>query len=274
MKLTFLTPFLFLIGILSTSFTIDPNTNGAIRSVNYDIFGKKYAKTAIIDNQLKGHVYYVVSGHGGPDPGAMFKKDGKWLCEDEYAYDVSLRLARNLISHGALVYMITRDDNDGIRDEVYLAHDTEETVYGGKSMPLNQAERLRQRSNVINELYETHKRKGYKTQRTIITHIDSRYVDKKVDVFFYHKENNTEGRELAKSMYHTIKNKYDEKQKGRGYYGEVSSRNLHMLRETKPTAVFMELGNICNEFDQKRLLMPDNRQAMANWLCQGILNYN
>ena len=58
----------------------------------YSLFGSKYKIVDPIDHQLQGCVYYLVSGHGGPDPGAI----GLWgkhrLCEDEYAYDVMLRL--------------------------------------------------------------------------------------------------------------------------------------------------------------------------------------
>lgn len=253
-----------------SSFDNKPTEKSAIRYVNYSIFGKEYAKTAILDNTLKGHAYYVVSGHGGPDPGAMYKKGDKWLCEDEYAYDVSLRLARNLVSHGATVYMITRDENDGIRDQEFLEPDKDETVWGGAAMPLNQRARLNQRTDAINKLYEQNNVKGYTVQRTIITHVDSRYEDKKVDVFFYHNENSNSGKILANSIYSTVKNKYDEHQTGRGYEGIVKSRDLWMLRETKPTAVYIELGNISNDFDQKRLLIPNNRQAIANWISLGI----
>lgn len=256
-----------------TSFEDKPTNNAAIRYISYSIFGEKYAKTPIVDTKLKGHVYYIVSGHGGPDPGAMTKKEGVWISEDEYAYDVSLRLARNLISQSAKVYMITRDENDGIRDLEILPMDDDETVWGGKAMPLNQKERLKQRSDAINALYAENKAKGYSTQRTIVTHVDSRYESKKVDVFFYHNAHSNEGKKLANHMYKTIKAEYDEHQKGRGYNGEVGSRNLWMLRETKPTTVFIELGNITNDFDQKRLLLPDNRQAIANWLCQGVTTF-
>ncbi|SOE22473.1 N-acetylmuramoyl-L-alanine amidase [Spirosomataceae bacterium TFI 002] len=256
-----------------TSFEDKPTNNAAIRYISYSIFGEKYAKTPIIDTQLKGHVYYIVSGHGGPDPGAMTKKDGVWISEDEYAYDVSLRLARNLISHSAKVYMITRDENDGIRDLELLPMDKDETVWGGKAMPLNQKARLKQRSDAINQLYHENKSKGYSTQRTIVTHVDSRYESKKIDIFFYHNQNSSEGRNLAKHMYKTIKTEYDEHQKGRGYTGEVGTRNLWMLRETIPPTVFIELGNITNDFDQKRLLLHNNRQAIANWLSQGVVTF-
>lgn len=254
-----------------SAFNDDPKSPEVLRYVNYSIFGKDYAKTPIYDTQLKGHVYYIVSGHGGPDPGAMFNKEGNWLCEDEYAYDVSLRMARNLITHGAKVYMITRDENDGIRDEVYLSPDKDETVWGGSGMPLNQRARLQQRSEVINKLYRENKAKGYEVQRTIITHVDSRYEEHKIDVFFYYNPNSTSGQSLANTMYSTIKSEYDEHQQGRGYTGVVKSRDLWMLRETIPTSVYIELGNISNSFDQRRLLIPNNRQAIANWLADGII---
>ncbi len=260
--------------LLTTSVTTKTNLRGdsnATRFVNYKIFGSKYAKTPIYDAQLKGHVYYIVSGHGGPDPGAMAKKGDTWISEDEYAYDVSLRLARNLIGHGATVYMITRDENDGIRDERILPMDKDETVWGGAKMPLNQRSRLSQRTTAINNLYEANKKKGYKNQRVIVTHVDSRYTNRKVDIFFYHNQKSENGKTLAQTMFDTIKNKYATHQKDRGYDGVVGTRDLWMLRETKPTTIYIELGNIQNEFDQRRLLIPNNRQAIANWLALGIV---
>jgi N-acetylmuramoyl-L-alanine amidase len=245
----------------------------ALRTENFPIFGTTYAKTPIYTNKLKGQVYYLVSGHGGPDPGAVAKKDGHVLCEDEYAYDITLRFARNLLQHGATVYIINRDD-DGIRDDEYLVGDKDETVWFNQDIPLNQAKRLRQRSAKINELYDKHKKEGATIQRCIEIHIDSRYVDQKVDIFFYYYPGSETGKDLAIEMYRTIKAKYEEHQSGSGYKGVVRSRDLHTLRETKPPVVYIELGNITNEFDQKRLLMVNNRQAVANWLTQGVITEN
>lgn len=265
-----ITIFMFLASLKSGNDPVEI-FGGATRFVNYKIFGKKYAKTPIYNSKLQGHAYYIISGHGGPDPGAITKKGKVWISEDEYAYDVSLRLARNLIGHGATVYMITRDENDGIRDERILPMDKDETVWGGASMPLNQKSRLHQRTAIINKLYATNKKKGYKTQRVIETHVDSRYVGRKVDVFFYHNRNSTAGKTLANTMFNTIKNEYTLHQKGRGYDGVVSTRDLWTLRESKPATVYIELGNIQNDFDQRRLLIASNRQAIANWLALGVL---
>jgi N-acetylmuramoyl-L-alanine amidase len=129
-------------------------------SRHYAIMGKKYAKTDIISHKLKGKVYYVVSGHGGPDPGAQGKRAGHTLCEDEYAYDVSLRLVRLLISHGAIAYMIVRDANDGIRDEEYLKCDQDEKVWGDLVIPRDQKERLQQRCDIINAFTKKKRKTG------------------------------------------------------------------------------------------------------------------
>ena len=51
----------------------------------------------------------------------------------------------------------------------------------------------------------------------------------------------------------------------------MSERNLYVLKNTTPVAVFMELGNMQNALDQKRLVIPNNRQALANWITEAIV---
>jgi len=138
-----------------------PNENGEANlavepagSRIFPIFGKKYEHVPLVGDELRGKVYFIESGHGGPDPGAMVKLGKHTLCEDEYAYDVALRLVRNLVAHGATAYMITRDPDDGIRDDKYLKCDSDEVVWGNKPIKVRQKRRLFQRSNVINELYD------------------------------------------------------------------------------------------------------------------------
>lgn len=238
------------------------------------LFGPEWEKVPVENQELKGHVYYIVSGHGGPDPGAIGEKEGNVLCEDEYAYDVSIRLARNLMRYGAIVHMIIQDPDDGIREEAYLKPDKDEICSNGKNLPLNQLERLKQRTQEVNQLYATYKvRKDITHQRAIIIHVDSRQEGQKIDLFFYHHPISEKAKSLANTMLETVKSKYDEHQKNRGYSGVVKERNLYVLREMHPVAVYIELGNITNPFDQKRLIVPNNRQALANWFTYGILKH-
>lgn len=237
----------------------------------YPIFGPVYERVPLESRKLEGCVYYIVSGHGGPDPGAMTTFAGSSLCEDELAYDVALRLSRNLLAHGATAYIIVRDENDGIRDEEILPCDKDETVWLDKEIPLNQKERLGQRVEVINLLYEENKRKGVMVQRLVEIHVDSDRSTEQLDVYFYHKIDDATSHRLAHTMRNTIDQKYKQYQQNRPYQGTVKPRDLFMLRESYPPSVFIELGNIRNKRDQARLVIPGNRQLIADWLFAGLL---
>ena len=248
-------------------FEIGKTSNTASGERKFPIFGSKYAYTPLESNSLKGKVFYIVSGHGGPDPGAIGTSARNRLCEDEYAYDVALRLCRNLIAHGATAYMITRDYNDGIRDEQYLKCDSDEVLWGDVEMVTSHRARLFQRSHIINTLYEQNRKKGVTDQKMIVIHVDSRSKRQRIDLFFYYKEEGNSGKALANKLQKTLKQKYA---KYRPYHGTTSVRDLHMLRETTPTGVYIELGNIKNAADQQRILLESNRQALANWLFDGL----
>ena len=238
---------------------------------NYALFGPKHARVPLYDNSLKGRVYYVIAGHGGPDPGAVARRGGRTLAEDEYAYDISLRLTRNLLSHGATVYMIVRDPNDGIRSGMYLKPDKDEVVWGNIPIPQSQKERLSQRSDIVNALYQKNRKRGVGFQRMIVIHIDSQRRKERTDMYFYYQSEDQRSKSFAQKIHATIGDKYRQYQKGRGYTGTVSTRDLHMLRETDPVGVFIELGNIKNPNDQDRWVIEKNRDFVAQWLAEGIM---
>ena len=240
-----------------------------VKMITEPLFGKALEHVDIIDQKLKGAVFYLVSGHGGPDPGAMGKIGTNILCEDEYAYDVTLRFGRELLTHGAKVYFIVRDPHDGIRNELYLKNSKDEVCYPDKAIPLNQVERLKQRVDAINTLSRNETPGSYK--RCIEIHVDARDTKKNIDIFFYHNSGSKNGERLATTMRNSIERKYQLRQPGRGYSGDVETRHLYMLEKTIPTAVFIELGNINHARDQQRLIFENNRQAIARWMCDGVI---
>lgn len=246
-----------------------PKATGRKTSVNEPLFGKSLANVKVTSNRLAGACFYVVSGHGGPDPGAIGRVGNYQLHEDEYAYDIALRLARNLMEEGAQVRIIIQDSKDGIRDDAYLSNSKRETCMGDP-IPLNQVQRLQQRCAKINSFYRKD-RKNYKYCRAIFIHVDSRSKGKQTDVFFYHSNKTKESKLLAGNMKKLFESKYDTHQPNRGFSGTVSGRNLYVLSHTTPASVFVELGNIQNTFDQRRLVMSSNRQALGKWLMEGFL---
>lgn len=231
------------------------------------LFGKERERFPLESNQLKDASFYLVAGHGGPDPGAIGKYGSHELHEDEYAYDITLRLAKKLMENGATVHLIIKDEDDGIRDEQILKYDTHETC-GDQTIPLDQLRRLKQRTEEVNKLY----RKDTEAyRRCLIIHLDSRSKRKQIDVFFYHYKKSKNGLKLANQLRNTLDEKYKRHQPSRGFSGTVSNRNLYILRNTTPVSVFVELGNIQNYRDQQRFVKADNRQALANWLYDGIV---
>lgn len=235
----------------------------------FPIFGK-YETTPILSDVLKGKIFYIISGHGGPDPGAQGVKNGNTLCEDEYAYDVGLRLCRKLIQEGAMSYMITRDVNDGIRDDEFLVCDKDETVWGGKKIPLGHRERLEQRIEIVKSLFEKNKSIAPNGQFLMEIHVDSRNTNQQVDLFLYHQVNNQISYQMADKIHQTFRVKYKQYRSNGIYKGTLSSRELYSLENAPMPAVYIELGNLRNTLDQQRFILPSNRQALANWLFDGL----
>ena len=137
----------------------------------------------------------------------------------------------------------------------------------GTTIPLNQVARLQQRCDAINRLHR--KKKAATNELFSSTWTAGTEESKQILIFIMHREASTEKR-LAQEIQRTFKSKYNRYQPNRGFEGTVSDRNLFVLRNTTPVAVFLEVGNIQNAQDQKRLVIADNRQALANWITAAI----
>ncbi len=244
-------------------------TTKPIKKQSTSIFGRKYKKIPQINSKLSGYVFYLDPGHGGIDPGAIGEREGHEMTEDEYAYDVTLRLAHRLMQYGATVYMLVIDSTDGIRDEKYLKNNTDEYFGNGKSIQGDAKDRLQKRIDYLTTIHN--KLPKATKERLIIIHVDSRDTSHRVDVFFYHNPGDNISKKYAENMMNTLNSKYEKSQPGRGYKGSVTDRNLFMLRNSPVLSVYIELGNIQNDKDQLRFINPNNRQAIANWLADGIL---
>ena len=231
------------------------------------LFGEALQEFPLTTNTLSGSLFYLISGHGGPDPGASGIYGTDRLDEDEYAYDITLRLGRSLLSKGARVIFVIQDPDDGICDDKFLKYDNDETCMGD-AIPLKQNDRLKQRVDKVNQLYQQNKHIAH--QRSVSIHLDSRSEKKQIDVFFYHHQTSPRGLSLAQTLRQTMEDKYHLFQPGRGFSGTVTTRNLYEVKYTHPVAVFIELGNIQIYRDQQRFILSTNRQALADWLAEGL----
>jgi len=195
------------------------------------------------------------------------------LCEDEYAYDVGLRLARKLREHGAKVEMVVQDKNDGIRDHSILKCDSDERMADNSKLPINQLKRLQQRTAYINSKWKSYKNQGLTEQYLISIHVDSNNSSHKQDVFFCFAKGSNSSKALASGLRDKFSEKYKQHQKNRNYKGFLQERGLFVLRNTAPPAVLVELANIKNRNNHKRILSSENREALAKWLYEGLAEH-
>ncbi|KAL0266222.1 UNVERIFIED_CONTAM: hypothetical protein PYX00_011940 [Menopon gallinae] len=87
----------------------------------FSAFNKLVEARPKVSNLLKGKTVIIDPGHGGLDPGAIVKsKDGLgrdiYITEDEYVYDIALRMYVLLKEHGAEVYLTILAPDHLIRD--------------------------------------------------------------------------------------------------------------------------------------------------------------
>ena len=80
----------------------------------------------------------------GPILAALVNTAEKELHEDEYAYDIILRLGRELMKRGPKVHFIIQGCKGWNPDQAILNNSKRETCMG-KAIPLNQVARLQQR---------------------------------------------------------------------------------------------------------------------------------
>ncbi|HCR48157.1 MAG TPA: hypothetical protein DIW24_00890 [Bacteroidetes bacterium] len=250
-----------------------PKTSPQIqgKTATWPIFGSKYATITRQDTKLAGRVYYIDAGHGGPDPGAISKVGGFSMQEDEYAYDIALRLSRNLLRHGAKVYLIVQDPNDGIREGTRLLPDKHEVFWGNIEMVTNFTDRLRQRSGIVNALFDQNPEAT--AHRLLSIHVDSRSlkdVPNPMDPHFSYYSGSDDGARLSRILFDTMKPFYTTE--GRSYSGSIQTRDqLYMLLYPKPVAILIETANIQHPIDQGRLMKSSYRQAIADRLTTGLL---
>jgi len=244
-----------------------PTASG--RGTNPAIFGTRFQNITRTSDNLVGAAFYIIAGHGGPDPGAITRIGNRTLHEVEYNYDFALRLARNLMMHGATVHIIIQTPNVGIRDDRYLSNHRTQTTLGAP-IPRRQLDRLRQRVDAVNRLYQT-ERQRYTYIRAIEIHIDSRNPRQQIDLFMYYHSDEPRARRTASTLLREMERQYRIHQPGRGFSGHISHRGLYILRHMNPPTIMIEVGNFQNARDRERILNHNNRQAVANWLTNGLI---
>ena len=188
--------------------------------------------------ELLGKVIYLDPGHGGTDPGAIYKD----IYESDLNLEITQKLAKTLENKGAIVYL---------------------TRYGDYDLSVNNAVNrkrsdLSRRANIINrslcDLY-----------LSIHLNADTSNTWKGAQVFYdnIHEKNIV----IAEILQRVLKEDLSTKRK----YKEITNEYLH--KRVKRPGVLVEVGFITNPNERYQLRQPDYQQKIANSITRGVIEY-
>ncbi|AHH06688.1 Autolysin [Borrelia crocidurae DOU] len=214
----------------------------------------------IKNNSLKNKLIIIDPGHGGLDPGAIVKaKDGLnneiFVVEDEYVYDIALRLYVYLKEHGANVELTILSPDHLIRDsvtanntfvnvknEVYNDYDLNKTDTVD-SWINGTLEGLKKRLSVVNKFVNKYRNIKREDMLYISLHADNSVGAPRCMGFYYHSEDeggfDTHSKSIIEKMTADFK---------RPPY--IKGQNLYMLKNNiVRTKLLVEVRNLA--FDEE-----------------------
>lgn len=190
------------------------------------------------DLELLGKVIYLDPGHGGVDPGALYK--------DIYEADINLEISKKLMNvlekKGAIVYL-TRDGNYDL---------------SANNAVNRKRSDLSRRANIINrslcDLY-------------LSIHLNADVTTTWRGAQVFYDDVNEKNVKIAQIMQQVLK----EDLKTTREYKLTNDMYLHK-RTTRP-GVLIEVGFITNPNDRYLLLKEDYQLKVANTITRGIIKY-
>jgi len=187
---------------------------------------------------LLGKVIYLDPGHGGLDPGAIYKD----IEEATINLEISQKLMNVLEQQGAIVYLTRNGDYDlAVNNAVNRKRSD-----------------LSRRGNIIN-------RSMCDLYLSIHLNADTSNTWKGAQVFY--DDINPNNEKIAKIMQQVLKEDLKTTRK----YKETSDMYLHK-RVTRP-GVLIEVGFITNPNERYLLTTDSYQQKVANTITRGVIKY-
>lgn len=256
----------------------DPMDNYREASALIKEFTEAARALPTLSKQLKGYTIILDPGHGGLDPGAIVENsDGYgnkvYVVEDEYCYDISLRVYRDLIRHGADVHITVISPNQTIRttDDASITFVNQKNeVYNSRIInsldrryvwPVGNSWGLDQRKEVASEYLH-----GIRKKKTVFIsiHADNNQGDGEGTRVLYHPdESGNSSQDLAEHL-----SKY------MGIGSMSRAQDLRVLQNNPAGAsALVEVRNLAYKNNAWAIRNEELRQDDADRIVRGIVSF-
>ena len=187
---------------------------------------------------LFGKIIYLDPGHGGPDPGAMYKD----IKEKDINLQISKKLEERLTKLGAIVYL---------------------TRYGDYDLSVNNTinrkrSDLSRRGNIINK-------SDCDLFLSIHLNAESTGIWKGAQTFY--NTNNKQNKEIAKILQQQFKDDLNSKRK------EKNKNDLYLQKRINKPGVLIEVGFLSNASERYLLRQKTYQDKVTLSITNGILKY-
>ena len=187
---------------------------------------------------LLGKVIYLDPGHGGLDPGAIYKD----IEEEEINLEISTKLAKSLEQLGAIVYLTRTGDYD-------LA--VPNTINRKRSD-------LSRRANIINRS---------KCDLYLSLHLNSETSSTWKGAQVFYDDVNKKNKTIAEIMQKSLEEKVNTKRE----FKEMTT--IYMYQRIKQPGVLIELGFLSNPNERYLLTTNTYQQKLIDAMINGIRTY-
>lgn len=188
--------------------------------------------------ELLGKIIYLDPGHGGIDPGAIYKE----IKEAPINLNISRILEEKLTEKGAIVYMTRYDDYD--LSKPYATNH--------KKSDLNQRVKLINESNA--DLY-------------LSIHLNAEEKESWYGAQVFYNKINNNNENLAKIFQNEFEKELNSKRKIK----EIN--DLYLYKNVKIPGVLLEVGFLSNSNERYLLQTKKYQEKLANIIVKGIVKY-
>jgi len=202
------------------------------------LFGLDRVDAKLNTLPLKNKVIYLDPGHGGKDPGAMYKS----IMEKNINLEISNNLKKILEKNGASVYLTREGDYD---------LSVPNTINRKRSD-------LSRRSNIINKSL---------CDIFLSIHLNAESTGTWSGAQVFYDDINPENKKIAKIMQQVFKENLNTKRK----YKE--STDLYLQKRINRPGVLLELGFLSNANDRYLLKQKFYQNKLSNVIMQGLIRY-